>query len=158
MMMSVSVLMTTLSIGIRSVTPIGAVFVVSLCVLGCFGSTATLIVDQVVSPDGSHIAMLVDRYYDATRGSDEFFVIVVAGKEFASRAATMRHIGESAVLVATRAGKVRLRWQSDATLLVKCDACGLEAIDIQKKEDRSGTVSIIYQGFPEDAAGPSRSL
>jgi len=110
------------------------------------------VVDKAQSPDGTLSAILVDRYYHAALSSDEFFVIVISNGQDVVEAINARDIGDPAPLVATRAEKVRLRWQSNDTLLVICDSCGLEAIDINKKLDHVGSVKIIYQGFPEHTA------
>lgn len=104
------------------------------------------------SPDGKSSAILVDRYYQAARVSDEFFLIVVPSGQDADAAINVRQIGESSALVATLANKVQLRWQDNSTLLVVCDSCGLQAIDISKKLDHIGNTKIVYQGFPEHTA------
>lgn len=114
--------------------------------------TTNTIVVRVTSPDGKFSALLVDRYYHAARVSDEFFLIVIPGDQNERQAVNARDIGDASALVTTRATKLQLRWQSNDTLLVICDWCGLKAIDISKKIDRIGSVKIIYQGFPEHTA------
>lgn len=110
------------------------------------------VVTQALSPDGKSSALLVDRHYQAARMSDEFFLIVISGSQSADEAIAARHIGDSAALVATWAGKVQLHWQSDDALLVTCDSCGLEAINISKKLDHVGSSKIVYHGFPAHIA------
>jgi hypothetical protein len=82
----------------------------------------------------------------------EFFLIVIPSSQNPEEAINARHLGDSSALVATRSDKVRLRWQSNDALLVICDSCGLEPIDIEKKLDHVGSIKIIYQGFPEHTA------
>jgi hypothetical protein len=122
-------------------------------VVGCkaFPTTNTILA-QADSPDGKSVALLVDRYYHAARISDEFFLIVIPSSQSADRAIAARNIGDSAVLVATWASKVQLRWEGNDGLLVICDACGLEAINIEKKLDHAGSTKITYQGFPAHTA------
>jgi len=136
----------------------------SLCLgCSCLVALATLmscksapmkntVVVRSESPDGKSSAILVDRYYQAARVSDEFFLIVVPSGQDADAAINVRQIGESSALVATLANKVQLRWQDNSTLLVVCDSCGLQAIDISKKLDHIGNTKIVYQGFPEHTA------
>lgn len=114
--------------------------------------TRNTVVTSAASPDGKSTAVLVDRYYDAARVADEFFIVVVKRQENIREAVTARNLGKSSALVATRASKVELRWQNKDTLIVICDSCGLSAIDIEKKVDRIGSVGIIYQGFPNQTA------
>jgi hypothetical protein len=115
-------------------------------------STANAVVTKALSPDGEYVALLIDRYYHAARVADEFFLVIVPNTRNIDGAITARNLGKSAALVATRAGSVELRWQDNRTLLVVCNSCGLEAIDISKKLDHIGRVKIIYQGFPEHTA------
>lgn len=141
-----------------------ASFLKSLCLgLSCLVALAALtscknapmknaVVARADSPDGKSSAILVDRYYQAARVSDEFFLIVVPSSQDADAVINDRKIGDSSALVATSANKLQLRWQDSGTLLVVCDSCGLQAIDISKKLDRIGNTKIIYQGFPEHTA------
>lgn len=120
---------------------------------GCASAPATnTVVASARSPDGSHLALLVDRYYHAALTSDGFFLIVVAGDRSVDEAINARNIGDSAALVATWANKVKLHWLSDKTLLVICNSCGLKPIDIVKRADHAGSTKILYQGFPKHTA------
>jgi len=110
------------------------------------------VVDMAKSPDEKTSAILVDRYYHAARISDEFFLILIPSSQNIDEVVKARHIGDSSALVATWASKVRLHWQSNDTLLVTCDSCGLRPIDISKKLDHIGSFKIIYLGFPEHTA------
>lgn len=110
------------------------------------------VVAQAQSPGGKSSAVLVDRHYQAARVSDEFFLIVIPNGRDMDEAINVRRIGDSSALVATLANKVQLRWQDKDTLLVVCDSCGLQAIDISKKLDHIGPTKIVYQGFPEHTA------
>ena len=138
---------------LRPITAACCCLVFSAVLLSCKPAPQTnTVVDKAQSPDSTLSAILVDRYYHAALSSDEFFVIVISNGQDVVEAINARDIGDPAPLVATRAEKVRLRWQSNDTLLVICDSCGLEAIDINKKLDHVGSVKIIYQGFPEHTA------
>lgn len=130
--------------------------------IGCKTSEMTnTVVGRVQSPDGKSSALLVDRYYHAARVSDEFFLIIIPSTENEEKAISARNIGDSAALVATWVRKVQLRWQNNDVLLVICDSCGLEAINIEKKLDHVGSTKIVYQGFPErisnSLVGPLKS-
>ena len=121
----------------------------ALCLMGCKPAPMTnTIVTQAQSPNGKASALLVDRSYKAARVPDEFFVIVIGSDKKPEEAIAERHLGVSAVLVATWANKVRLRWQTDDVLIAVCESCGLEAINISKKEDHVGTITVLYEGFP----------
>jgi len=124
-----------------------------IALMGCKAApTTNTVVAQAQSPDGKSSTLLVDRHYDAARVADEFFLIVIPGSQSADEAMAAKHIGDSAALVATWAGKVQLRWQSNDLLLVSCDSCGLEATNIAKKLDQVGPTKIVYQGFPAHIA------
>lgn len=121
--------------------------------IGCKPAPMTnTIIAKVQSPDGKSYALLVDRYYQAARVADEFFLIVIPTSQNPNEAITARRIGDSSALVATSASKVQLRWQSNNTLFVICDSCGLKPIDVSKKLDHVGATKIVYQGFPEHTA------
>jgi hypothetical protein len=125
----------------------------ALVVMGCTPAPMTnTIVAKAQSPDGASIAVLVDRYIEAARVSDGWFLIVVPAGRSLTDAINARNIGESAALVATNAARLRLHWQDSETLVVVCNSCGLQAIDISKKLDRLGATKIVYQGFPEHTA------
>jgi hypothetical protein len=113
---------------------------------------ANIVIARATSPDEKWSALLIDRYYHAALISDGFFLIVIRRGDNADAAVNARHIDDSSLLIATRASKVQLRWQGNDALLVICDSCGLEAIDIVKKLDHFGSIKIIYQGFPQHAA------
>jgi hypothetical protein len=113
--------------------------------------TSTVVVRKV-SPNGANVALLIDRHYHAARVSDEFFITVISANADATSAVNSRHLGSSSVLVATLANNVQLEWQSENSLLVLCNSCGLEAVDIEKKTYRAGAVAVVYQGFPQHIA------
>jgi hypothetical protein len=124
-----------------------------VCLLGCKPAPMkNTVVVKAESPDRKSSAVLVDRYYQAARVPDEFFLIVIPSGQDANEAINTRHIGDSSALVAIWASKVQLRWQSADTLLVVCDSCGLKPIDISKKLDHVGSIKIVYQGFPAGTA------
>jgi hypothetical protein len=122
-------------------------------VIGCKTAPMTnTVVCRADSPSGGSSALLVERYVHAALSSNQFYLLVLSKNQDKDKAVNDRDIGDSSPLVATLAGKVKLRWQSDNTLLVICDSCGLEAVDISKKLDQIGSVNINYQGFPEHTA------
>jgi hypothetical protein len=127
--------------------------VLAVAFLGCKTAPMTnTIIVQAHSPDGQASALLVERYYHAALGSNGFYLLVLSEGQDARKVINDEDIRDSSALVATAAGKVQLRWQDKDTLLVVCDSCGLEAIDISKKLDHVGSIRIIYQGFPEHTA------
>jgi hypothetical protein len=96
--------------------------------------------------------MLVDRYYRTALSSDQFFLIVENQQYTIEYSITDPDIGDRAALVATNADKVKLQWQGNNTLVVVCDACGLEQINIEEKLDHIGNTRLIYRGFPSGKA------
>jgi hypothetical protein len=121
--------------------------------VGCKPAPMTnTVIAEARSPDGTVDAVLVERYVHAALSSNGFFVMMIPGGQSPTGAINARNIGDSSALVATRADKVQLRWQDNSTLLVICDSCGLQAIDISKKLDHIGNTKIVYQGFPEHTA------
>jgi hypothetical protein len=102
--------------------------------------------------DGQSSALLVERYYRAALSNDQFYLLILKKGQDAGQAINSENIADSSVLVATSAQKVQLRWQDKDTLLVICDGCGLEAIDISKKLDSMRSTKIVYQGFPKHTA------
>ena len=138
---------------LESVLVAYCVLAVSAALAGCKPAPMTnTLVDRAQSPDGKSSAILVDRYYHAARVSDGFFLIVIPSSQNVDEAVNAPDIGDSSALVATWASKVRLRWQSNDTLLVICDSCGLKPIDVSKKLDHIGTTKIVFVGFPEHTA------
>ncbi len=132
---------------------IGGTLLVFATLAGCRQPPMTnTVVSQAQSPDGRSTALLVDRYLQAARVADGFFLIVIPAGQDAKEAVNARNIGDTAVLVATSAEKVHLRWRDANTLLVICDSCGLNPINIAKKLGQAGATRIIYQGFPEHTA------
>jgi hypothetical protein len=133
-------------------TGCGCLFVFATLV-GCKPAPMTnTVVTKAESPDGKSTAILVDRYIHAARVADGFFLVVIPSNQNANEMINARNIGDSSALVATWANKVQLRWQDKDTLLVICDSCGLQPIDISKKLDYIGATRIVYQGFPEHTA------
>lgn len=123
--------------------------IVLAALVGCKPAPMTnTIVTEARSPDGGLDAVLVERYLHAALSSNGFFLIIIPAEQRQTEAINARNIGEWSALIATRAGRVQLRWQDNSTLLVLCESCGLQAIDISKKLDHVGSTKIIYQGFP----------
>ena len=120
--------------------------------MSCRAPVTSTVVQRAESPDGKLFAILVDRYYHTARVSDEFFLVVIPSNQNADETVNARHIDDSSALIATWANKVQLHWQSDDTLFVICDSCGLRPIDISRKLDHIGSIKIVYQGFPEHTA------
>jgi len=137
----------------RSAGAASCCLMILLSLLSCSAApTTNTVVYQAQSPDGSRLAILVDRYYHAARVSDGFFLIVLPRGQGAGSAINARNIGDSAALVATGASKVHMSWQNSNTLTVVCDACGLKPIDISKELGHLGDTKIVYRGFPEHTA------
>ncbi|HEY0796166.1 MAG TPA: hypothetical protein VGD64_10335 [Acidisarcina sp.] len=110
------------------------------------------IVCQVHSPDGKVSALLVERYYHSALNANQFYLLVIPKEQDTAKALNDEGIGDSSALVATKARRVVLRWQDSGTLVVICDSCGIEAIDVSKKLDHLGFTKIIYQGFSKHTA------
>jgi hypothetical protein len=138
---------------LKSFLASGSCLVMLATLMGCKPAPMmNTVIAQAQSPDGKSNAVLVDRYVHAARVSDGFFLMVIPSGQNLSEAINARNIGDSSALVATSANRVPLRWQDSGTLLVVCDSCGLQAIDISKKLDHIGSTKIVYQGFPEPTA------
>jgi hypothetical protein len=122
---------------------------------GCKATHALMtntIVRQVANPYRKTSAVLVERYYKAALSNDQFYLLLLSDQQNANRTINDEDIADSSALVATLAGKVQLRWQDKDRLMVICDSCGLEAVDISKKLDHIGSTKIVYQGIPEHTA------
>ncbi len=92
----------------------GTILSFAILLLGCKPApTKNTIIAKAESPDGKSSAVLVERYYQAARVSDVFFLVVIPVTHDVNEAKNARHIGDTSALVATRADKVRLRWQND---------------------------------------------
>jgi hypothetical protein len=127
--------------------------ILTLAPLGCKAASMTnTVVSRADNPNGRSSALLVERYRHAALSSNQFYLLVLPKEQNIDKAVNREDIEDSSALVATLAGKVQLRWQGNDTLLVVCDSCGLEAIDISKKLDHIGTTKIVYHGFPEHTA------
>jgi hypothetical protein len=121
--------------------------------IGCKPAPMTnTVVDQSKNPNGRSSAILIERYRHAALSANVFYVLIVSDNEEVAKVANNEDIEKRSALVATKASKVRLRYENPSTLLVTCDACGLEAIDIMQKLDHLGATSIRYQGFPQHTA------
>lgn len=121
--------------------------------LGCRTAPMTnTVVTHADNPNGRSSAVLVERYYHAALSSNQFYLLLLPKEQNIDKAAGVKNLAESSVFVGTLASKVQLRWESRDTLLVICDSCGLEAIDISKKLDHLGSTKIVYQGFPKHTA------
>lgn len=75
-------------------------------------------------------------------------MIVIPANQNVEEAISVRRYWDSAPFVATRGNRVKIRWESNDSLLVICDSCGLETIDLVQKWDHVGPVKVFYQGFP----------
>lgn len=125
----------------------------SMVFLGCKTAPMTnTIVNRAASPNGKSSALLIERYYHAALNANQFYLLVLPKEQDPNEAINDKDIGDSAALVATKASRVVLKWDSNETLLVICDSCGIQAIDVSKKLDHLGLTNIIYQGFPEHTA------
>jgi len=131
------------------------VFIVGLFVIGmpigCKTAHAPMtntVVRRAENPFSKTSALLIERSYKAALSNDQFYLILLSEGQDTNKAINDDGIADASALVATLAGKVQLRWQYKDTLVVICDGCGLEAVDISKKLEHLGSTKIIYQGFP----------
>jgi hypothetical protein len=125
----------------------------SVFLMGCKTAPMTnTIVCRADNPNGKSSALLVERYYHAALNANQFYLLVVPKEQDLTKALNDNDIGDSSALVATKASRVVLRWEENGTLLVICDSCGIEAIDVSKKLDHLASTKIVYQGFPQHTA------
>jgi hypothetical protein len=130
-----------------------ASLILTIVLLGCKTAPMTnTVVCQADNPSGQLSAILVERYYHAALNANQFYLLVIPKEQDPTKALNDKDIADSSALVATKARRVVLKWQGSGTLLVICDSCGIEAIDVSKKLDHLGPTKIIYQGFPEHTA------
>ena len=113
-----------------------------------------IVVYRADNPSGQLSALLVERSYRAALNANQFYLLVLPKEENLETALNDKDIGDSSALVATKARRVVLRWEDNGNLLVICNSCGIEAIDISKKLNHLGTTKIVYQDFPEHTAYP----
>ncbi len=110
------------------------------------------VLEQATAPDGRSSAVLVRRFRPVALSHDAFYVVLIPSGKDPQEVINHEDLGDSAVLVATLASRVKLSWQQNSTLRVICDACGLEAIDIMTKRQSSGQTRVVFDGFPPHTA------
>jgi hypothetical protein len=126
---------------------------VAAMLVGCKPAPMTnTVVEQAKNPNGRSSAILVERYRHAALSANVFYVLILSTDEDLGKATNDEDIEKRSALVATKASKVTLRYETPSTLRIVCEACGLEAIDIMQKLDRLGDTTIVYQGFPQHTA------
>jgi hypothetical protein len=148
-------MLVRLEISLRRCFQVTSVMSISAAIMliGCKPSPMTnTVVDQEKNPNGRSSAILVERYRHAALNANIFYVLVLSNNEDRGKATNDEEIEKRSALVATKASKVKLHYENPSTLLVICDACGLEAIDIMRKRDHIGDTTIVYQGFPQHTA------
>lgn len=110
------------------------------------------LVRQSVNPSGAREAFLIRRHNGSALNNDLYMIQVVpAHGPFASPAMS-RMDRDSAALIATRADSLRLKWNSDTELLVVCDRCGMESVDIMQSRASAAGVRIKFLGLPSSDA------
>ncbi len=122
---------------------------------GCAGEPRwdpadVIVVQSAPSADGRHAALLVRHVHPEALSTDEYTVSVASGPAPRDSVAVARLADTASVARLTRAEAVRLRWLGDSLLAVSCAACGLEAVDVIRREDRAGAVRVRYEGFPAE--------
>lgn len=128
-------------------------WMLSAVLLGCKTAPMTsTVINRADNPNGQSSALLVERYYQAALNANQFYLLVLPKDQDLTRALNDKDIVDSSALVATNARRLVLKWENSRTLLVICDSCGIEAIDVDKKLDHLGPTKIIYQGFPDHTA------
>ena len=126
---------------------------VTTMLIGCRPSPMTnTVVNQARNPNGRSSAILVERYRHAALSSNVFYVLIISTNEDVVKVTNDENIAKRSALVATKASRLKLAYDNPSTLLVTCEACGVEAIDIMKKLDHVGDTTIRYQGFPQHTA------
>jgi hypothetical protein len=124
-----------------------------MVLLGCKTAPMTnTIVSQAEIPNGQSSALIVERYYQAALNANQFYLLVLSKEQDPKKAIEDKSIGDLSALIATKASRIVLRWDGSETLLVICNSCGIQAIDVNKKLDHIGSTKIVYQGFPEHTA------
>jgi hypothetical protein len=98
--------------------------------------------------------MLLHRRNRRAKGHTTFKVVLGAGTIASSPAIAAKLADTGAVaLYATDAERVRLHWRNDTWLVISCEMCGIEQIDIMERRNRLGPVQVLYEGFPKGVAG-----
>ena len=127
---------------------------------GCEPAPMTnTVIAKAQSPDGKWRAILAYREIKVAMHNDEYFLTIIPSNQQVNEAITVYNLNEPSAFVATWAesgwaNKVQLRWQSNDTLLVICDSCGLTPEHVEKKLDHIGPTKIIYQGVPNSPYPP----
>lgn len=123
------------------------VIVAAACSASADSGTKSVI-SSARSPDSSWSAALVRRIPPGALNNDIYYVILTTGKLPSDTSALFTQMDDSAVLMATRAERLQLQWQGGRELHVICARCGLEPIDVIRKRDHHGPVTVVFDGFP----------
>ena len=110
------------------------------------------VVRTVAAPAGGRSALLVRHVSRFALNNDVYRVVIAESRLEASPEAVVQLPDSAIVLDATHAARVELRWVADTVLELKCADCGLERIDIVKRQTHWGPVRIVYTGFPSGTA------
>ena len=101
---------------------------------------------------GHSSALLVERYHHAALNANLFYILIVPDGQDPAQLINSKDIEDLSPFVATNARRVTLNWKNSNTLVVVCDSCGIEAVDISKKLERIGSSTLTYYGFPRHTA------
>lgn len=127
-----------------------ALLVASLLgIVSCRDAATYNVLRQSISPDQAHVALLVERYTKAALSHDEYFVLIRERPYTIGNLRVEAH--REPILVATSASGITFEWATSKHVILHCDACGLEPVDIIDKSSQWHSVQISYEGFPDQA-------
>lgn len=111
-----------------------------------------LAINVAESPDGQRSAVLVRHIPEGALNNDVYYVMIARNWPASDSAALFKHMEDSAMLVATHARQLQLRWNGERVLRVICAQCGMRTIDVNKKRERYDSVAVIFEGLPPGTA------
>ena len=94
--------------------------------------------------------MLVQRRTHDSLSNDEYYVIV--GEATYTTQSLPEAIRKDSILVVTRGAAITLKWTTPDELVLRCDRCGIEKIDIIDRKYTWNSIHIRYEGFPNGTA------
>jgi hypothetical protein len=125
--------------------------VVLISLTGCkYGKTRDTILSSVPNSTHTYRATVLRREYlldnGMTDASPTTYVLLDADKGPPTYAPNQRFNAANVVMRPSLCGPLRLEWMSDLVLRIICDKCGLA---LPRHLDKVGSVSIVYEGFPD---------
>lgn len=130
--------------------------VLTFCAAGCTGwhpnPTAFRVVRAAPDAAARRTALLLSYGTGAALSNTTYHVVVQNGVGPLPTSSAAALARDSAVLSATGAQDLELRWAADGVLEVRCDGCGTNRVDVMERRDRVGAVRVRFVELPRGTA------